>query len=197
MLRSQLVQYLCRGGITGLRLFSALHAQLFKQDHSQLFGGIDIKVFPCRFVDLLLQLFNPAHQRFPVSLQLFRIDPDSFLFHIKQGKYQRHLDLVEQLFHTGILQLLQQHRSPLPCGQRRAGSSKILMGILAGQRIDQIGRNLYIEQMFFFIRTDMAQYLLHIRGRAERHRLHHLFHLVQQICLRQEPALCQVEDLRF
>ena len=55
---SQFVQHIGSRRITGFRLFPIGQLHMVKQNLSQLLGRIDIKGFPCFFINLLLQRDN-------------------------------------------------------------------------------------------------------------------------------------------
>ena len=73
----QLFQHVGIGGPAGLGLFPVGQAQLFKQDHAQLLGGVDVECLPRRGVD---GLFRLIHDALPVSythLFLVAVEPET------------------------------------------------------------------------------------------------------------------------
>ena len=68
IIRRQFFQYIRCRGITGLCLFASRKLHLFKENLSQLLGGIDIEFMPCLLVNFLFQLGN-SHLK-PVSIFL-------------------------------------------------------------------------------------------------------------------------------
>ena len=98
-------------------------------------------------MNLFLQLLNPANQCFPIFPEFFTIHPDPRLLHVIQGKYQRHLDLIEQLSHPHLVQFFQKLRHLFKSSECRIRFIQIFMLIAAHERIDKISRNLNIKQM--------------------------------------------------
>ena len=97
ILQTELLQHLRRGGITCLRLFPVGQPLFLKKDHAQLFGRIDVELLTCIGINLLLQFIDTAPQPLAVCPKLLPFDPDPVAFHIRQHKYQRHLNLIKQL----------------------------------------------------------------------------------------------------
>ncbi len=113
ILRRKLIKYICRCGIACLCLFPAGKFHLLEQDLTQLFGRIDIKTFPCRCVDRMFKLSNPAAQRFPVSFQLLGFHQNALPLHVKQYIGQRHFQFPEKFGHVVLCQCLLQQWSCL------------------------------------------------------------------------------------
>ena len=59
------------------------HLQLLKQDHTQLFRRIDVKILPCHLVNLGFQLYDLFAQLFSIFFQLLSLNAHPSLFHIK------------------------------------------------------------------------------------------------------------------
>ena len=110
MLRSQLLQHVRRGRISGLRFFAALHPHFVKEDHAELLGRIDVEGLSCLLVNLRLQLSDPYTQLVPVGLQRFRIHTDAGPLHAVQRKDQRHLHFPIKLLHSGLPEAFKKHR---------------------------------------------------------------------------------------
>ena len=79
------------------------HPKLLKQNNSKLFRRIDIKRFSRQIIDLFFQLHNPAAQLIAIGFQRFCLDAHPCLFHIKQRKYKRHLDVIKETVHARFL----------------------------------------------------------------------------------------------
>ena len=76
-------------------------AQLVKEDHAQLLGGVDIEFLPRQIIDLLLQLGSPRRQGLAKRGKRRRVHPAAGDLHIRQhgtkGKLRR-LEEVPQIF---------------------------------------------------------------------------------------------------
>ena len=99
MLLGQFLQYISRRRITGLGLLSVRKMEILKQDLSQLLWRIDIKLLSCLPVYVCFKLSNAPGQLLPVFLQFIRPDKDTFLLHMVQDEYQRHLDRIKEFLH--------------------------------------------------------------------------------------------------
>ncbi len=124
VLRRQLLQDICRSGITAFRLLSARKSHLFKKDLSQLLGACDVKLASRRLVNGLLQLADPIHQLLAVLGQLVRQHADADVLHIVQDIRERQLHPLVQLQHLCRFKSLPHERSRLrerPAGLLRVG----------------------------------------------------------------------------
>ena len=104
----QLFQHVGIGGPAGLGLFPVGQAQLFKQDHAQLLGRVDVECLPRRGVDGLLRLIHDALQRLAVLCQSLPVHQKARRLHLRQHAAQRQLHLVVESGHVQRLQLGRQ-----------------------------------------------------------------------------------------
>ena len=106
MIRCELFEHICGGGITRLGLFAARKLQLFKQNHTELFRGIDVELLAGLLVDLCFQLSDPLGQLGSVDRKRFFFYGDSLRFHLTERKHQRNLHIPVQIPHALLLQQL-------------------------------------------------------------------------------------------
>ena len=88
----------CR--ITRLRLLSAGHPQLFKEDRSELLRRGDVEFFSAFLVDLCRQAVRLLPELRAVLAQRLRPDPDPDPLHIMQNIADRTFDLSVEGFHS-------------------------------------------------------------------------------------------------
>ena len=82
MIRRKLIQHVSRRRVAGLCLLRMRHPQLFKQDHAQLLGGIDIEFLAREIIDFFFQLHDPRSQLIPVCFQGLGLYLHACLFHM-------------------------------------------------------------------------------------------------------------------
>ena len=90
----QLFQDLSAGGVARLGLLHRGQAQLFKEDHAQLLGGVQVEFLPGQPPDLLLEGGNAGFQHLAELVQGFVIHQHTGHFHPGQDSTQGHLHLV-------------------------------------------------------------------------------------------------------
>ena len=126
MLVFQLFQHVRIGGVAGLGLLHHRQPQGFKQQLSQLLGGIDIELFSGISVNDFLTVCNPLGKHLPEGLQKAAIHADAPLLHPIQNSTQGQFDFLIQSPHFLFLQLFLEYRSQMPHGFRAARSVPVI-----------------------------------------------------------------------
>ena len=126
MLVFQLFQHVRIGGVAGLGLLHHRQPQGFKQQLSQLLGGIDIELFSGISVNDFLTVCNPLGKHLPEGLQKAAIHADTPLFHPIQNSTQGQFDLLIQLPHLLFFQLFPENRVQMPHRFRAARSVPVI-----------------------------------------------------------------------
>ena len=111
MLALQCFQYLGIGRIACFRLFDYRQLQAFKQNHAQLLGRFQVKLFARLLLCQSLQLCNTVPHIFVQLQQKLLVRRNTGKFHLRQHRCQRQLKFLVQL----ELLLLSQQSAQLRC----------------------------------------------------------------------------------
>ena len=129
MLVRKLFQHVHIGRIPGLGLFLRRQAELVKQHLAQLAGGVDVELAARVLVDLADQHLDTRVQLVAKGAQLIRRDRTARDLHLRKDAQERQLDLVIQLAHAELLDLVRSfgvdraHRAHM----LRAGLHRLLL----------------------------------------------------------------------
>ena len=124
----QLFQNIGIGGIAGFRLLGGGQPQLFKQQHPQLLGGLDIKGAIGIAINQGLAVRNPGFQHFSKLGQLVFVDGNAPALHPVEHGAQGQLDLPVEGSLPLPFQLLFQRLPQKPDAFGTGGGIPILHG---------------------------------------------------------------------
>ena len=153
----QFFQNLRIGGIAGFRLFHRRKPQFFKQQLSQLAGGIDVELPAGIGENQCLAVGNSPGKHVAELPQLLPVDADAPVFHAVKHPAQGEFDLPVKLVHAVLFQLPGKHRAQVPQSfgtGRRVGvlhaqpqivGCELGDGIVRGRGVQVIGRQRRIK----------------------------------------------------